>query len=70
MSIKDYLSTPVALTNVNGIEISTVKLGRLMSGGVYETCVFYKDGSSDVVAQYRTRLEAENGHRRWVKRLK
>ena len=62
MSIQDYLSTPVKKTTINGVLVSTVKLGRLMNGGMYETCLFAEDGDSTVVGQYVTLGEALEGH--------
>lgn len=42
--------------------LSTVSLPIVHPGGSYESCVFYKDGQSEVLERYWTRAEAQKGH--------
>jgi len=47
-------------------EVSTVELPNIPGfdlGYRFETCVFFRDGSSEVVARYQSRAEATLGHR-------
>ena len=46
----------------NGNEISTVKLPEQFYDNQWETCVFYAEGSSNVVAVYDSVEEAVKGH--------
>ena len=48
----------------NGTEISTVELPRQFYSGSYpfETCVFEKNGSSNVVGQFENKEEAIKAH--------
>ena len=43
------------------IEVSTVRL-PLEDTPVWETCVFYANGDSEVYGQYRTEEDALDGH--------
>jgi len=53
----------VALDRVGTVEISTVKLNSAGFGsGLYETCLFYDNGDSNVVARYETLEEATAAH--------
>ena len=45
-------------------EVSTVELpGILDLGHRFETCVFFRNGSSEVVARYDTQAAATEGHK-------
>ena len=46
----------------NGDELSTVQLPSLNGSEAYESCWFYKDGTSEVVARYFSREQAVVGH--------
>ena len=53
----------VALDCVGDTEISTVKLNSAAFGSdQYETCMFYDNGDSNVVARYKTLAEALASH--------
>ena len=53
------------LTRVGQIEISTVRLPKMMDeDDRFETCLFHDDGTSDVVQTYYNRTEANFGHMR------
>lgn len=58
---------------VNGTDISTVRLPYNIFGNrdqpVWETCLFYSNGDSDVVEQYSTQDDAVLGHTEWVNKL-
>ena len=54
---------PVAFDRVGDREISTIKLNGMGDG--YETCVFYADGDSEVVAHYTT-LEEALAYHKWI----
>jgi len=46
------------------IQLSTVELGLGgIAGDRFESCLFWADGESDVVARYATREQAYQGHR-------
>lgn len=48
-------------------DVSTVELPIVgHPGGDYETCIFFKDGDSEVVERYETKDEAAKGHARHV----
>ena len=54
----------VALDCVGDTEISTVKLNSAAFGSdQYETCMFYDNGDSNVVARYKTLAEAVKNHK-------
>jgi hypothetical protein len=54
----------VALDCVGDTEISTVKLNSAAFGsGLYETCLFYDNGDSTVVARYETEADAVKNHK-------
>ena len=56
-------------TMVGPMRVSTVFLGLMHSGGIYETMVFEDGGSSEVdFARYHTRAEAIEGHARIVRK--
>lgn len=64
----------VARDEKNGSTVSTVFLGLDHSFGddsveLFETCVFRKDGESDVEARYATREEALAGHKKILESL-
>ena len=54
----------ISLNRVGRVEISTVELPRLPGDDRvrYETCLFYDDAGSDVVAQYATQDAAIGNH--------
>jgi hypothetical protein len=53
----------IAIDYVGAACISTVKLNDFHSvDNIYETCIFYEDGTSDVVAQYTSEDQARQGH--------
>ena len=56
------------------VRLSTVELnyeGLLgFDDGRYESCLFFVNGDSDVVARYATKEEAEAGHARLEKQYK
>lgn len=54
---------PVAFDIVGGMEISTIKLNSMGPG--YETCIFYANGDSNVVATYATLEDAIAKHK-WI----
>ena len=57
----------ISLNVIGDVEISTVKLNSAaVAGDQYETCVFYEDGRSRVVARYPSRERAIQGHNRLV----
>ena len=58
----------VAFDKVGDTEISTVKLNS--AGWGYETCMFYADGHSDVVAKYDTLKDAVATHKQIVEHEK
>jgi hypothetical protein len=65
MSVEHFKpSLRVALSKVDDIEISTVKLNSMGHG--YETCLFRNDGKSKVVEKWLTETDALHGHIRWV----
>jgi len=53
-------------TKVRAGEVSTVRLPFPHPGGEYETCIFFRDHSSEVVERYETQDEAARGHERHV----
>ena len=54
----------VALDRVGDTEISTVKLNfAAFDSDQYETCMFYDNGDSNVVARYKTLAEAVKNHK-------
>ena len=55
---------PVAFDIVGDREISTIKLNSMGIG--YETCVFYPNGDTQVVATYYTLEDAIANHKRIV----
>ena len=59
----------IALNRVGIREISTVELPRFAGEDRvrYETCVFFDNGSSDVVGRYNTLEEAHQFHNAIVK---
>ena len=57
------LPEPVAFDNVGDREISTIKLNCMGEG--YETCIFYANGDSNVVANYSTLEDALANHK-WI----
>jgi len=63
--VKDFFENQWKVLTVlpNGTEVSTVELPG-MSGSVplWETCLFYTNDSSNVVAQYSSIEEAVKGH--------
>ena len=63
--MKDFIMPEkVALDCVGDTEISTVKLNSAAFGSdQYETCMFYDNGDSNVVARYRTLVEAVKNHK-------
>lgn len=63
--MKDFkLPEKVALDCVGDTEISTVKLNSAAVGSdQYETCMFYDNGDSNVVARYKTLAEAVKNHK-------
>jgi hypothetical protein len=63
--MKNPFQPPVqlCLNRIGGKEISTVLLPRFENEvKVWETCVFYDIGNSDVVARYVTEADAIQGH--------
>ncbi len=46
------------------VELTSLKLGGLTiyEGTPYETCIFFANGDSDVLARYKTQEEAIAGH--------
>ena len=59
------------------IQLSTVELpkfimedGTDLYGASYESCIFFSDGNSDVVARYSTQEEAIAGHKELEKKYK
>ena len=66
----DFESIIISKTDINGNEISTVKLPRVMrKEKPYETAIFWQMGGSEVVARYRTEMEAISGHEFWAKKI-
>jgi hypothetical protein len=63
--MKDFLMPErVALDRVGTVEISTVKLNfAAFDSDQYETCMFYDNGDSNVVARYKTLAEAVKNHK-------
>jgi hypothetical protein len=56
-------SKQIALNRVGEMEISTVELPRFAGEDiVYETCIFYDNGNSNVVAQYKNVADAHRAH--------
>ena len=59
-----HLKTTVELHS-ESVDVSTIELpGTLFAG--YETCLFFSDGSSEVVESYSTAEEAAQGHAAWT----
>ena len=57
----------ISLNTIGDLEISTVKLNdAALEKDLYETCLFYTNGDSTVVAQYKTLAAAIRGHNRLV----
>ena len=54
----------IALNSVGDREISTVELPRLPGEVevVYETCIFFDNGDSNVVARYDSEAAAQRSH--------
>ena len=54
----------IALNRVGDREISTVKLPRFPGDVkvVYETCIFFDNDDSNVVARYDSEVEAHRSH--------
>lgn len=53
----------IAIDYVGATCISTVKLNDFHSvDNIYETCIFYEDGSSDIIARYTSKDQAQQGH--------
>lgn len=65
----DKPSGRIALDKVGGTKISTVSLESFEIGWGYETCLFYSNGHSDVVASYDTREDALSSHKQIVERM-
>ena len=69
----EFHSEQVAFDDINGTEVSTVRLARIMSrnypGVPYETCVFYASGDNEVVGRYSTVAEALESHVSWVRKV-
>jgi type IV secretory pathway component VirB8 len=67
--MKDFVNNfvmpeKVALDCVGDTEISTVKLNSAaFDSDQYETCMFYDNGDSNVVARYKTLAEAVKNHK-------
>jgi len=63
--VKDFvMPVKVAFDQVGETEISTVKLNSAAFGtDQYETCIFYANGDSNVVARYVTVVEAIKNHK-------
>jgi len=63
--MKDFIMPEkVALDCVGDTEISTVKLNSAaFDSDQYETCMFYDNGDSNVVARYKTLAEAVKNHK-------
>jgi len=61
--LKDFFENQWKVLTVlpNGTEVSTVELPT-MFGPVWETCLFYTNDLSNVVAQYSSIEEAVKGH--------
>ena len=60
-------SQQVSLNKINDQEISTVLLPRFENEvKVWETCIFFADGSSDVQSRYVTEADAIAGHNRYI----
>ena len=68
---ESFISERLELSMVGDVEVSTVKLPKLepQDSDVWETCVFYADGTSHVTAQYFNELDARTGHRKIVDEL-
>jgi hypothetical protein len=65
--INDFCSEKLELSSVGGCDISTVKLPKeTYPDGVWETCVFYADDTSQVLEQYTSEVAARAGHRKYV----
>jgi hypothetical protein len=63
----DDMPSPLELSSVGGCEISTVKLPQIAyPDGVWETCAFYADDTSQMLEQYTNEENARAGHRRHV----
>ena len=61
------LPEQIAYNRVNDTVISTVKLnGFSLGDALYETCVFFYDGSSEVVGRYTNSQSALENHMRVV----
>lgn len=54
-------------THLDNVTVSTVMLVFDYFNCPYETCVFIKNGGSEVVERYETLEEAKLGHEKWVK---
>lgn len=51
------------------ISLSTVELdSRVYKDTPYETCVFYANGDSEVLARYQTKEDAARGHIEYERR--
>jgi len=60
----------ISLNKINDMEISTVILPMFdNSPKVWETCIFYADGSSDIYDRYTTEAEALASHNAYVRNL-
>jgi hypothetical protein len=58
-----FAGKQIALNRVRDMEISTVELPRMHSDDHvrFETCIFYDNGSSEILRQYNT-VEAAIGN--------
>lgn len=55
----------------DGTSISTILLyNPYRPVDLYETCIFYSNGDSDVVQTYETEARARKGHAMWVEATK
>ena len=70
MSRWQIISDNAKLLHKATTQLSTVKLPGILSIGIdsreylFESCLFFKDGESDVLARYQTQAEANAGHHR------
>jgi len=53
----------------NKTKIITSELDPMANMSKYETCVFYSDGSSNVIQNFDDQLEAENYHKSLIEFL-
>ena len=60
-----HLKTTVIVPGIGDVDVSTVSLGLSGLGTGYETCLFWGERLSEVMAWYNSPALAHAGHAKW-----